>query len=199
MRKITLLAIAGVIALACASCGKSSPAPASTVAAAPAPPAIPPDIQAAADAALGSETEVLAHGDLARTGRQQVLAINRLKGNPEKALAGTLVTRVAVIENDGRLWKEVFRCDEYLKNANGYLGGTPLAAVGGWRLQYEEDATKGLEMYFTPIAKPEGGYIQTIGVRWNPALKRYQSLSRDYEQFLGETPALETPQSVVRR
>ena len=199
MRKIALLALGGLIALACASCGTSSTAPAKTEAAAPAAPVIPPDIQAAAETALGTETEVLAQGDLAKNGHQQVLAINRLKGNPEKALAGTLVTRVAVIENDGGSWKEVFRCDEHLKNANGYLGGTPLAGVTGWRLQYEQDAAKGLQMYFTPIAKPDGGYIQTIGIRWNPAVKRYQSLSRDYEQFLGETPALETPQSQVRR
>jgi len=137
MSKIASLALAGLIVFACASCGKSSPAPAKTEAAAPAAPAIPPEVQAAADAALGSETEVLADGDLAKNGHQQVLAINRLKGNPEKALAGTLVTRVAVIENDGGAWKEVFRCDEHLKNANGYLGGTPLAGVAGWRFQSE--------------------------------------------------------------
>jgi hypothetical protein len=199
MRKTAFLAFAALAALTCASCGESSTAPAKTEAAAPAAPAIPPDIQAAADTALGSDTEVLASGDLAKTGRTQVLAINRLKGNPEKALAGTLVTRVAVVENDSGKWKEVFRCDEHLKNPNGYLAGTPLAGVSGWRLQYEQDAAKGLVMYFTPIAKPEGGYIQTIGVRWNPEMKRYQSLSRDYSQFMGETPELETPQSQVRR
>ena len=199
MRKIALLGVAGAVAIACGACGQSTPAPAKTEAAPPAALATPPDIQAAADATLGAETDVLAYGDLAKNGRQEVLAINRLKGNPDKALAGTLVTRAAVIENDGGSWKEVFRCDEHLKNPNGYLAGTPLAGVSGWRLQYEQDPAKGLVMYFTPIAKPEGGYILTIGVRWNPEVKRYQSLSRDYEQFMGESPALETPQSQVRR
>jgi hypothetical protein len=162
---------------------------------APAAPVIPADVQAAADASLGSDTDVLVFGDLARNGHRQVLAVNRVKGNQQMAAAGTLVSRVAVIENEGVAWKEVFRCDEHLKNTEGFLGGTPLSPVNGWRLQYEQDARKGLQMYFTPIAKPAGGYIQTIGVRWNPQVKRYQSLDRTYEQFLGEVPTLETPQS----
>jgi len=162
-------------------------------------PAVPEDVQQGAEAALGSETEVLAFGDLAKNGREQVLAINRMKPNPEKPVAGTVVTRAAVIEKDATGWKEVFRCDEHLKNTNGYLGGTPLAGVAGWRLQYEQDAVKGLEMYFTPASKPAGGYVQTLGVRWNPKTKRYQSLDRNFEQFVEEVPALETPQSQLRR
>ena len=50
-----------------------------------------------------------------------------------------------------------------------------------------------LVMYFTPLDKPAGGYIQTIGIRWNPKVKRYESLDRTYEQFLGESPTLEIP------
>lgn len=179
-------------------CGGSGTRTATTEAA-PASPAIPADIQSAAEASLGSQTDVLVFGDLAKTGRRQILAVNRLKASAQGNFTGTLVTRVVVIENDGGTWKEVFRCDEHLKNTHGFLGATPLAAVGGWKLQYEQDPQNGLEMYFTPLAKPEGGYIQTIGVRWNPQVKRYQSLDRSYEQFLGEVPALETPLSPMGR
>ena len=164
-------------------------------AAAPAAPAIPADIQAAADAALGADTDVLVFGDLAKNGHQQILAMNRVKSTPETAIAGIAAMRAAVIENDGNTWKEIFRCDGHLKNAHGFMGGTPLSPVGGWRLQFEQNQQKGLQMYFTPIAKPVGGYIQTIGVRWNPQVKRYQSLDRSYDEFLGEVPALDTPQS----
>lgn len=198
MKSLALIAAASVAAMACASCGGSSssqPAKAQAAAPSPAAPVIPPDIQAAADASLGSDTDVLAFGDLAKNGHQQLLAVNRVKGNQQTAAAGTLVSRVAVVENDGGAWKELFRCDEHLKNTEGFLGGIPLAPVNGWRLQYEQDAQKGLQMYFTPIAKPAGGYIQTIGVHWNPKVKRYQSLDRTYEQFLGEVPSLEIPQS----
>jgi hypothetical protein len=179
----------------CSSTGTKT----ATTEAAPPAPVIPADIQSAAEASLGSETDVLAFGDLAKTGRKQVLAVNRLKGSAQGSFTGTLVTRVTVIENDGATWKEVFRCDEHLKNTQGFLGATPLAAVGGWKLQFEQDPQKGLVMYFTPLAKPEGGYIQTIGVRWNPQVKRYQSLDRTYEHFLGEVPALETPLSPMGR
>ena len=197
VKKIVLIAAACVTAMACVSCSGSSSAPARKEAAAlaPAGPAVPADVQAAADAALGADTDVLIFGDLAKNGHQQILAMNRVKSTPETAVAGIAATRVAVIENDGNNWKEIFRCDGHLKNAHGFMGGTPLSPVGGWRLQYEQDAQRGLQMYFTPIAKPVGGYIQTIGVRWNPQVKRYQSLDRNYEQFLGEVPALDTPQS----
>ena len=200
MKKIAPIAAACIAAMtwvACVSCSGTSSAPRKKEAAAarPAVPAIPSDIQAAADAALGADTDVLVFGELAKNGRQQILAVNRVKSTPETAIAGIAAVRVAVIENDGSTWKEIFRCDGHLKNAHGFMGGTPLSPVAGWRLQYEQDAQKGLQMYFTPIAKPVGGYIQTIGVRWNPQLKRYQSLDRNYEQFLGEVPALDTPQS----
>lgn len=201
MRRIAIITTSLLAALAFAGCGGSSPAPAKSEAtsAAPAAPAIPAGVQSAAEAALGAETEVLAYGDLAKTGHQQVLAVNRLKVTPRGTVPGILVTRVVVIESDGGAWKEIFRGDEHLKNPNGYLGGIPLAPVSAWRLQYEQDVQKGLQMYFTPLEKPVGGYVQTIGVRWNPKVKRYGSLDRNYEQFLGEIPQLETPQSQLRR
>jgi hypothetical protein len=195
MKRIALIATAFTAAIACVSCSSSSPAKKEAAAKAPVAPAIPPEIQAAAEATLGADTDVLVFGDLAKNGHQQILAVNRVKSTAETAIAGIAAMRAAVIENDGGTWKEIFRCEGHLKNAHGFMGGTPLSPVNGWRLQYEQNAEKGLQMYFTPIAKPVGGYIQTIGVRWNPAAKRYQSLDRNYEQFLGEVPALDTPQS----
>jgi hypothetical protein len=160
----------------------------------PAAPAIPADIEQVAETSLGSEAEVLVYGDLALTGKQQILVINRIKKTPETKVPGTLVTRVAVVEKDGATWKQVFLCDEHLKNPSGYLAATPIAPVSGWRLQFEQHPDSGLVMYFTPLDKPAGGYVQTIGVKWNPKAKRYQSLDRNYEQFLGETNSLEMPE-----
>lgn len=185
-----------MIALLCASCGDSKPQSAKTDA--PAAPAIPADYQAAADKSLGSETEVLLFGDLAKNEHVQVLAANRIKVTPDGSAPGTLVMRAAIIESDNGSWKEIFRCDEHLQNTKGFLGGIPLAPVNGWRLQIEQDAVKGLVMYFTPLAKPAGGYVQTIGVRWNSKVERYESLDRNFQEFLTEVPALETPESQIR-
>jgi len=192
-----------VVALACQGCGSFMSAPVESTkteaAKKPAQPATPPDIQAAAESALGSETEVLAFGDLAKNGKQQLFAVNRLKSTPTGVMPGTLVSRTVVLEKDGDKWKEVFRCDGHLQNPKGYLGGTPLATVPAWRLQFEQHEDKGLQMYYTPLAKPAGGYIETIGIRWNPELKLYESLDRSYEHFLGETKNLESPESQVRQ
>ncbi|MGA8142406.1 MAG: hypothetical protein WB987_00770 [Candidatus Acidiferrales bacterium] len=204
MKSHAIFASAGLFALVCAGCGSFMSAPvdstkAEAAKAAAARPATPPDVQAAAEGALGTETDVLAFGDLARTGKQQIFAVNRLKSTPKGVMPGTLVSRAAVIENDGGKWREMFRCDGHLQNPKGFLGGTPLAPVPAWRLQFEQHEDKGLAMYFTPLAKPAGGYIETTGVRWNPELKLYESLDRTYEHFLGETRNLETPESQVRQ
>jgi len=165
----------------------------------PADPTIPLEITAVAERVLGTEAEVLAFGDLAGTGSEQVLVVNRLKKTPSGMVPGILVTRGAVVSQEGGKWQELFRCDEHLKNPNGYLLGAPTAPVSGWRLQYEQSPEKGLVMYFTPLQQPAGGYIQTTGVRWNPKAKRYQSLDHNFEQFLGEVPALEEVPSRLRR
>jgi len=196
---------AGFVALACGGCDKSfmSSSVESTKSgtarpATPPKPAIPSETQTAAEGALGSETEVLAFGDLAKNRKQQIFAVNRLKSTPQGVMPGILVSRAIILENDDGKWKEVFRCDEHLQNPKGYLGGTPLAPVAAWRLQYEQHEDKGLQMYFTPLAKPAGGYIETIGIRWNPQQKLYESLDRTYEHFLGETKNLATPESQVK-
>jgi hypothetical protein len=204
MKTIGLVAVA-FTALTMLSCGSSAPtSPAAkeepAAPAAPAKPAIPADIQKTAELALGSETEVLAFGDLSKSGPQQILAINRLKAAPPGVSAeGILLTRAVILQNEGAAWKQIFLCDEHLKNTKGFLGGTPLAPVNGWRLQYEQH-DKGLEMYFTPLTSPkgEGGHVLPVGIRWNPKVKRYQSLDRTFENFLGELPSLETPESQIR-
>ncbi|PYU00298.1 MAG: hypothetical protein DMG34_19505, partial [Acidobacteria bacterium] len=58
-------------------CGTNPPPkPEEPVATKPAEPAVPADIQSAAEALLGAETKVLAFGDLAKNGKQQVLVAN---------------------------------------------------------------------------------------------------------------------------
>lgn len=192
---VTMFFCALAVLAACRQPASSRPAEAAPQ---PPAPAVPREIVSVAQSMLGSEAEVLTFGELARTGRQQVLAVNRLTKTPAGIVPGILVTRAAVAENDGGKWKEVFRCDEHLKNPSGFLGATPIAPVTGWRLQYEQNAEKGLLLYFTPLQQPGGGHISTIGVRWNPKGKRYQSLDRNFEQFLGEVPALEKFHSYLR-
>jgi hypothetical protein len=182
-------------------CGPDTPAPKSEPVseAKPTAPAVPDDIQSAAQSLLGTETQVLLFGDLAKTGKQQFLAANVVPKTPKNDTPGTIVTRAVIAENQDGKWSEIFRCDEHLKNAKGYLGLTPLAAVTGWRIQYEQDPEKGLQLYFTPLKGTGDTHVLPIGVRWNNATKRYQSLDRAYEHFLLESPSMgETPKSTLR-
>jgi hypothetical protein len=176
---------------------KSDPAPAP---AAPAKPAIPDDIQAGAQSLLGTETTVLLFGDLAKNGKQQFLAANVVpKTTKNNNIPGTIVTRAVIAQNDDGQWKEIFRCDEHLKNAKGFLGGTPMSDVSGWRIATDQDPTKGLALYLTPLkGVDDPAHSLPIGVRWNPQTKRYQSLDRTYEHFLLEQPVINgTPKSVL--
>lgn len=204
MKKLSFLAIVASVAMGLTSCGTSAPEPskpasASVTPAAPATPAVPDEVQKAAEKSLGSETEILLYGDLAKNDAQEVLAINRMKQNPQGGAPGTVVTRAVILQKDaGGNWKEILRCDEHLENPKGYLGNIPLAPVNGWRLQYEQDAQKGLQLYFTPVADPKGARALPIEVRWNAKVKRYQSLDRNFENFLSELPSLETPESQIR-
>src|SRR5207253_6659560 len=131
-------------------------------------------------------------------GRQEFLAANVVPKTPTNNLPGTIVTRAVVVEKDEGKWSELLRCDEHLKNQKGFLGMTPLAAVTGWRLQYEQSEDKGLELYFTPLKGVTDSHVLPIGVRWNPGTKRYQSLDRTYEHFLLESPSLDTARSSLR-
>jgi hypothetical protein len=198
MRWTTTVVLVFFAAAILAACGEAPKPAEQPVAAKPAEPPVPPEIEAVAQSILGSEAETLVWGDLALTGSQQVLVINRLKPRPGDP-PGTKFTRLALVSKEAGKWKELLRCDDHLKNPKGYLGGTPLSSVSGWRLQYEQLPEKGLALYFTPLEQPAGGYIQTIGVRWNPKAKRYQSLDRTYQQFIGEVTSLTTPESQLKR
>lgn len=173
-------------------CGNApAPKPAEqTEALKPAEPAIPADIQSAAEGSLGSETTVLAYGDLAKTGTQQILIANVLPKTPKENITGTIVSRAAIVEKQNTGWMQIFLCDEHLKNSKGYLGMTPIEPVTAWRIQHEQDPVKGLTVYFTPVKGMPDAHVLPIGVQWNPKTKRYQSLDRTYQQFLLESPAL---------
>jgi hypothetical protein len=189
-----------VLSLAIFLGGCSADAPKSAVQSEtkPAEPAVPDEIQLAAKALLGSESQVLAFGDLAKNGKQEFLAADVVPKTPTNNLPGTIVTRVVVAENTDGQWAEVLRCDEHLKNQKGFLGLTPLVPVTGWRLQYEQNNEKGLELYFTPLKGAIDTHVLPIGVRWNPATKRYQSLDRTYEHFLLESPSMQDARSTLR-
>lgn len=187
------------------SCG-DSPKPAETKSesapapAAPGKPAVPDDIQAGAQSLLGTETAVLLNGDLAKNGKQQFLAANVVpKTSKNNNIAGTIITRAVIAQNEDGQWKEIFRCDEHLKNAKGFLGGTPMSDVAGWRIAYEQDPAKGLALYLTPLkGVGDPAHSLPIGVRYNPQTKRYQTLDRTYEHFLLEQPTITgTPKSVL--
>jgi hypothetical protein len=196
------LAALSAIFLVSGGCGSDAPTSKPDPAAAapkPAEPAVPDEMQAGASSLLGTETQVLVFGDLAKNGKQQFLAANVIPKTPKNNLPGTIVTRAIIAENQDGQWAEIFRCDEHLKNSKGYLGLTPLASVTGWRLQFEQDPTKGLTLYLTPLKGTDDPHVLPIGVRYNPATKRYQSLDRAYEHFLLESPVMSgTPRSTLR-
>jgi hypothetical protein len=201
-RSILLGMAASSLALASlllAGCGDDpAPKPVAEEPAKPAAPGVPEDMQAAAQNLLGKETQVLVFGDLAKTGKQQFLAANVVPKTPKNDIPGTIVTRAVVAEETDGKWSELLRCDEYLKNAKGYLALTPLAAVAGWKVQYDQDPVKGIQLYFTPIKSGVDKHVLPIGIAWNPATKRYQSLDMTYEHFLMEKTSLDTARSVLR-
>ncbi|HXO62604.1 MAG TPA: hypothetical protein VN850_12395 [Candidatus Acidoferrales bacterium] len=181
-------------------CGSEAPKPASepAVQAKPPEPAIPDDIQEAAKHLLGSDAQALLVGDLAKNGKRQFLAANVVPKTPKNNMPGTVVTRAVVAQDDDGKWTELLRVDEHLKNQKGYLGLTPLDAINGWRLQYEQNPEKGLQLYFTPLKVNGDTHVLPVGVRWNPATQRYQSLDTSYEHFLKESTSLQNVRSTLR-
>ncbi len=166
-----------------------------------------------AERALGKQAEILARGNLALNGREQLLVVNRISkeaasGGGEANSSPVFVTRAAILEQDGGKWSEVLLCDEHLKNPSGYLGGSPAGRVTGWRLEYTQDAEEGLEMKFTPAERfsavdanadqSSEKKFPAFDVRWNRNAKRYQSFDQSHERYLSEVPSLETPQSTLR-
>jgi hypothetical protein len=189
MRKLFVVGVLCALLMA-ASCDNGGH-PSSQEAAQPAGPAYPPEVDQVAQKLFGQDTDVIAYGDLAKNGKQEALIVNKVKITPESMPPGLLVTRAGIIEKDGGSWTEVLLVDEHLKNPNGFLGGQPIAPVDGWRVQKETDPKNGLELYFTPLHKPAGGYTQTYEVRWNPAVKRYETMDHNFQNFLVELPSLQ--------
>ena len=187
-----------IAAILSAGCGQDAPPAKPAAEEKPASPAVPEDVQGAADSLLGKETTVLLFGELAKNGKQQFLAANVVPKSTKNNLPGTIVTRAVVGENDNGKWMEILRCDEHLKNEKGFLPGTPIGGVTGWRLAFEQDPVNGLELYFTPLKGAVDTHSLPIGIRWNSAAKRYQSLDRSYEHFLNEAPSLNTARSTLR-
>ena len=164
-----------------------------------------------AEAALGKQAKILAQGDLARNGLKQLLVVNPLAIETKDETGdgnsrAIRITRAVVVEKNNNKWTEMLRCDEHLKNTNGYLGGSPAVRVTGWRVEFNEDTKQGLEMRFTPTvngSSEEGASVgevtnRTVVVRWNPGTKRYQSLDQDRQGYLSEIPTLETPTSILK-
>ncbi len=154
MRILPALCAALLAGAACGACGHA-PATEAT----PAAPAVPEEDVAAAKAALGGDAEVLVFGPLGGPGTQQVVVINRLAGSSSAPPAGapvtgTEVSRVSILSKENGAWREVLRGDEYLKNSEGYLRGTPPMSVAGWRLEIEQRTDQGRVLHFTPLAPP---------------------------------------------
>jgi len=188
---ITLAAVLG-------GCGSGAPKAAEEAEKKSAEPVIPEEFQAAASAVLGTDAQVLLYGDLAKNGRQQVLAANVVPNTPKSVVAGTVITRAVIAENDDGKWVELMRADEHLKNQKGFLALTPLTPVSGWKLQYENSPDQGMSLYFTPLKTGSSERTLPIAVRWNPANKRYQSMDPSYQHFLNEAPALQNPRSMLK-
>jgi hypothetical protein len=201
-----VIGVAAFLLVGCNSGQQTAPteAAASTVA-----PAVP-ESQQIAEAVLGRQAEVIAHGDLARNGSEQLLVVNRFNsaigGHTQAGHSSAIfVTRAVIVEKDDGKWTEVLRCDEHLKNTRGYVGGAPAAPVTGWRLVVNPDTGQGLELEFAPAVAGEESSSsnreasgRTISIRWNTKTKRYQSLDQSHKGFLGEVPTLETPQSILK-
>ena len=93
---------------------------------------------------------------------------------------------------------ELVRADEYLKNAKGYLGLTPLHPVTGWKLQYENSPEKGMSLYFTPV---KAGIDGTDPADCGEMESGHQAVpihGLHLQAFLGEAPTLENPRSTLR-
>jgi hypothetical protein len=196
--RLSFCAVAfAITAMGCFGCGAQTTAQIEA-ASQPAARTVPPEIRAAAATLLGAGTEVLAFGDLARNGREQALVANRSKEASNKE-AGIRFTRAAILERERKKWVEILRCDEYLKNPNGYLGGIPLEPATSWWLEFGgKDKNDSPELLFTPLQMPGARPITTVAVRWNPRTNRYQSIDRKSGRFLAELPSLETPRSPLR-
>lgn len=195
----------GAAVLLFAGCNPAEPALSSGGSEKPDQQAEARETQLLAERALGKNAEILARGDLAGNGTQQVLVVNRARGKisstggGSESPTGILITRAAILENSNGKWSEVLLCDEHLKNPKGYLGGSSTARETGWHLEFNKDPKQGLELKFTPADTGWGEQAgKAIFVRWNAGANRYQSLDPSHARYLSEAPTLETPESILR-
>jgi hypothetical protein len=170
------------------------------------------EVSQVAVSVLGNQAEVVAQGDLARNGKEQLLIMNRLQrttsppASPQpKRKPEIYITRAAILEKNGEKWTEVLHSDEHLKNPSGYLVRGQATA---WKFEFNLDRQRGLELRFTSANRFDIGDVYagrkldgdtpTFVVRWNEKVKRYQSFDSTEAKFLSEIPMLETPQSILR-
>jgi hypothetical protein len=213
LARILTLAMALALALFLAGCGSAQqPAAAVDDKAATEAAAATDEAQDLAEASLGKGAKVLARGDLALNGSEQLLVANRFskaaEDNANTSAAAVFVTRAAVLEKNDGQWSQVLVCDEHLKNPRGYLGNSGGARVSGWRLEYSQDTKNGLEMKFTPADLSSSANAHTdehsspknatFDVRWNKSAERYESYDPSHERFLSEVPSLEAPESTLK-
>jgi hypothetical protein len=188
----------GFIPVQIAGCG--SPESSLPKAKSAAIPALPPELDGAAQKLMGPNVRVLLSGDLAHNGRRQILLLDPGPGAVAGSASGVAFWRAAVLEKQDNGWAEVLRCDEYLKNSSGYLRGTPREPVSGWQLQVGSENKKwGQELSFTPLQVQSNEPVPTIQVRWNANVRRYQSVDATTQQFLAELPLLEAPATELKR
>jgi hypothetical protein len=205
--------LSGSLALGLTGCHSAQQAAPAEVTAAPQNADVVDEARGVAEATFGKQAEILARGNLALNGREQLLVVNRFATGAPASMGGAnplpiLVTRAAILEKNGGKWSEILLCDEHLKNPDGYLGGSPAARITGWRLAYNQDTKDGLEMKFTPAERFDDGNVNsaqssgqtypTLDVRWNGSAERYQSFDQSHERYLSEVPSLETPQSILK-
>ena len=160
-------------------------------------PGLAEETRRVAEAALGKQAEILARGDLARNGQEQLLVVNRFAKAPQDAAGAEnspaiFITRAVILEKRNGKWTEILRCDEHVKNPNGYLGGSSVVRATGWQLEFRTDASQGLELKFRPAGNDAGkegtGTGEPVGhtmiVRWNSQARRYQSLDASRRKIL---------------
>src|SRR5215470_6464231 len=103
MRGLLSIAVLSVLVLLLACHEPAQPKPAEARAKAAAT-AVPGEVVQVAETLLGSQAEVLAFGDLAHTGSEQVLIVNRLAKTPPGMAPGLLITRAVVAEKADGKW-----------------------------------------------------------------------------------------------
>src|SRR6266436_7215802 len=166
-RRMVAALVVGVVAFLLVGCKSAQQTTPAEAAAPPAAPAAVPENQQVAEAVLGKEAEIVAEGDLARNGSEQLLVVNRF----ERAARGAVgpensspifVTRAVIVQKGDGKWAEELRCDEHLKNPRGYLGGSPAFRVTGWRLELKPDTDQGLELRFTPAGAGDDRFLDPV-------------------------------------